>query len=74
LQDISDRLQSDLFIIPSSVHEVLVMPTNLGYDPDEISKLKNIVECVNSESVAEVDLLSYNIYLYDRITGKIIQK
>lgn len=66
---IAGCLQSDLIILPSSCHEVLVLP----YTEDvSLLDLANIVFTVNREWVAPKDILSDSIYLYRRKEKRII--
>ncbi len=63
LKGMSEDFESDLYIIPSSIHEVLVIPDpNLQMDP---SNLREIIHEVNTTSVLEEDILSDNLYRYD---------
>ena len=57
------RLGEDFFILPSSVHEVLIVPKT-----DEIndrSKLEDMVMEVNSTQLAPEEFLSDHVYEYD---------
>ncbi len=56
------RIESDLYIIPSSIHEVIAVPDN-GMDKDE---LRAIVRMINSSEVPEDEVLSENVYRYCR--------
>ncbi len=63
LKSLSEDFESDLFIIPSSIHEVLVIPDpNLQMD---VSSLKEMIHEVNATTVAEEEVLSDNLYRYD---------
>ena len=70
LQEIADKKECDLIIIPSSVHEVILMPMKNAMNSMALQNLKNIVECVNQESVGLEDILSDNVYRYDRAKGR----
>ncbi len=61
LERIRRRLGKGFYIIPSSVHEVLILPENTDYDRDSLEKL---VAEVNSTVVAPMDVLSDNVYYY----------
>ncbi len=63
LRSLSEDFESDLFIVPSSIHEVLVIPDS-GLMMDT-SNLKEIIHEVNSTTVAQEDILSDNLYRYD---------
>ena len=56
------RIESDLYILPSSIHEVIAVPDN-GMDKDE---LRAIVRMINSSEVPEDEVLSENVYRYCR--------
>ena len=62
LPRISEELGSDLYILPSSVHEVILMPKD-GQDPDE---LRRTVRRVNETEVRGEEVLTGSVYLYDR--------
>lgn len=64
----SRLLQDDFYIIPSSIHEVLLLPA--GRFPC-VPILPAIVRSVNQEQVAPEDRLSDNVYYYSRSQGRI---
>ncbi|MCF2554390.1 DUF5688 family protein [Faecalicatena contorta] len=65
LSKLAEEEQVDLFVIPSSVHEVLLFKVQ-----DDISadKLKEMVVCINRDEdiITPEDVLSDSIYLYER--------
>lgn len=63
LKSAADRLGQDFYILSSSVHEALIVPESMGMPPHE---LKEMVVKVNREGVEETEVLSDNIYFYDR--------
>ena len=64
LSKISARLDSDFMILPSSVHEVILVPVNnINVDDMEIKK---IVEEINITQVPKEEVLSDNVYYYLR--------
>ncbi|MBD5498403.1 MAG: hypothetical protein HDR11_11655 [Lachnospiraceae bacterium] len=63
LRQISECLGADLYILPSSTHEVILMPDNAGADAAEL--LKMVCE-VNRKSVLPEEFLADNVYHYDR--------
>ena len=64
---IAEALEDDLYILPSSVNEVLlVRASELEDGADE---LKEMVRDANETVVAEKDILSYNVYHYDKEHG-----
>ena len=66
LKQIADEKGKDLLITPSSVHEVIVTPMTDRYDI-----LKETLEYINNTLLRSVDILSYNVYKYDRLTNEI---
>lgn len=65
---ISEVYGENLYILPSSIHELLVLPESLDY----AERLKEIVREVNSTCLEQVELLSDNVYMYKRESGSII--
>jgi hypothetical protein len=65
LYEISCKLKSDFYILPSSVHECLITPVYLFDNPYE---LMEVVKAVNKESVKLTERLSNHVYYYDRST------
>ncbi len=61
MDDISERFGPDFYILPSSVHEVLIVPNN-GAD---LLTLENMVQEVNATQVAPDERLSDHVYVYD---------
>lgn len=68
LKRIGAYLKDDYFIVPSSVHEVIIVPY------EEISDsqyLNEMVECVNSNCVTEEEILEDHVYYYRRSKDRI---
>jgi len=63
LYDFAQKLGADLYILPSSVHEVILLPKLSMYEKDE---LVNMVKEVNTEGVAADEVLSDHVYEYNR--------
>ena len=69
LQDLADKKESNLLILPSSVNEVLLLAEEDNtLDMDSVKKM---VEDINRDYVDEEERLSDNIYIYKRETGEI---
>ena len=68
LKQMADHVQSSFYIIPSSIHEVIVV-----LDTDELTDAEGLLEMVKhvNESVATEELLADNVYYYDRESDKI---
>lgn len=68
LKAFAGLLQSDLIIIPCSLHEVLLLSANTDF---EIKGLKKIVKAANRECVMPEEFLSNSLYYYDCETDSI---
>lgn len=68
LAEIAEELQTDLYILPSSRHETIVMPANIMDRQEVLAMVKD----VNETAVLDTDFLSDNIYCYDRENKEII--
>lgn len=63
LKDFADSIGSDLIILPSSIHEVLLTP----YTPEaSFDNLSEMVTAINQHEVPAEDQLSNQVYLYTR--------
>ena len=68
MKKISDRIGSDLYILPSSIHECLVLPAGC------VENSRNLREMVHTINRAELDrdeILSDSVYYYDRKKDRI---
>lgn len=63
LEKIAYKLGGDFVIIPSSVHETIVIKTS--YDTALLSDLPSMVKQVNTTVVSSEEILSENVYYYD---------
>lgn len=60
---IADKLGCDLYILPSSIHECLIVPS---WARSDAPRLREIVKKVNDTEVRKEELLSYHVYRYSR--------
>ena len=59
-------LKENFYVIPSSVHEVIIAPVSLiGSEKDDIEMLRKMIVEVNCEEVRPEDVLSDNVFFYD---------
>ncbi len=58
---LAKKVKSNLFILPSSIHEVIAVSSEL----EDVDCLKELVRTVNVEQVSKEERLSYNVYCYD---------
>lgn len=68
IEELSSIFGRDLYILPSSIHEVLVTPDNGLY---EVEDLKKMVKEVNDTEVSSEERLSYSVYKYSRRDAEI---
>lgn len=66
LKDFSERIKSDMIVIFSSIHEVLLIPDQ---DDIDIEAVKEMVRTINSTEVGEEDFLTDEVYRYSRADG-----
>ena len=64
---IAEALEDDLYILPSSINEVLLV--RASELEDGVDELKEMVRDVNETVVSEKDILSYSVYYYDKENG-----
>ncbi len=63
IQNFSELKQTDFYILPSSIHEILLIPSGSGFYEEE---LKEMVREVNRNHVPEEDILSNEVYIYHK--------
>jgi len=63
IKDFADRIGSDLIILPSSIHEVLLIPDSSSFD---YRTFRDMVRTINAHDVAKEEILSDELYLYRR--------
>lgn len=68
LQNLSEKLQTDLYILPSSLHEVILIPVSQQID---VGELRQMVKNVNRGLVEQEERLSDTVYCFHRASGKI---
>ena len=68
LKEISQKFADSLFILPSSIHEVIIIPASYTEDANELSE---IVHDVNVSEVAQDEILSDSVYFYDQNTEQL---
>lgn len=62
MEDISEKLGGDFVVLPSSIHETIVLPMNEDMDRQA---LETMVQDVNAGQVAPEERLSDHVYMYD---------
>lgn len=66
--EFAKKLDQNLFILPSSIHEVILVPEN---NAPYVEDLKDMIRQANTTVVEEEEILSYQLYYCDRATGEI---
>lgn len=68
LKNFAKQIRADLYILPSSIHEIIIVPKEEGVNA---MLLKKIVKDVNEQNVIEEEWLSDNVYVYERVSDSI---
>lgn len=68
MKKLAERWQTDLLILPSSIHEVLLLPDD---GQNEYAFYRQMVEEVNTTQVEPEEVLSYSLYRYCREKAEI---
>ena len=66
MKSVVERVGEEFYVLPSSVHELLVVPLNMGMD---VGQLKEMVTSINASEVALEEQLSDNVYRYSTEKG-----
>lgn len=68
MKTLAEKLQCDLYILPSSIHEVILMEKKPDIVPEA---LLFMVKQINATQVEESEVLADSVYLYSREKDKI---
>lgn len=68
LKKYAELLYSDLCILPSSIHECIIVPTT---DKEDAERLQSMVREINASQVEPEEVLSDSVYCYCRETDSI---
>ena len=63
LEDIGNQINEDFYILPSSIHEVIILPVSCSLNHRDLSEM--IVE-INETQVSDEDILSDHAYYFSR--------
>lgn len=72
LKEIADTLEDDLIIIPSSIHEVLIIPSDTVKEEYTMQDFADMIVEVNETQLTDDEVLSDHAYLYLRGNDKLI--
>lgn len=67
MMKIADVFEEDMYILPSSIHECMVVPQSMG----PVEGFQKMVRDANQEAVAPEDRLSDDVYVFDSRTREI---
>lgn len=68
LHMLAEEAGENLYILPSSVHEILLMPES---EADDTKYLQDMIREVNSTQVEPEEILSDNLYYYNRLEKRV---
>lgn len=68
LERIEEILGESYYVLPSSIHEMIIVPGSMGPDKQELSEM---VKEINETQVEQEEVLSDCAYYYDREKGKL---
>ena len=66
MMELANKFKSDLIVLPSSVHEVIIVPMRDGMDIEDMTRM---VREVNSAEVKPEEVLSDHAYVFTRKNG-----
>lgn len=69
LKEIAEKWDCDICILPSSIHETILIPAGTAGSCEEISQM---VREVNQTQLSPEEILSDHVYQFNRKTGEII--
>ena len=72
LKEISIRLDDDLILIPSSIHEVLIIPASHVKEEYTMQDFAEMIEEVNETQLTDDEVLADHAYLYIKEEERII--
>jgi len=62
LKEISEKLGENYYIIPSSIHELIILPASVS---GHIENINEMISSINSEMLSAEEVLSNHAYQYD---------
>lgn len=65
MEKVSEKLDGDFFIIPSSIHELIAMPVSSEDIEEQLDHLEDSVHSCNGTVCRPEEVLSYHVYYYD---------
>ncbi|MCR5416795.1 MAG: DUF5688 family protein [Pseudobutyrivibrio sp.] len=65
LKTLATKINGDLYVIPSSIHEVIMFDSN-SVNEEFIEHIRGMISLINETQVKREDVLSNNLYLYSK--------
>lgn len=72
LKELAERLNDNLLIIPSSIHEVLIIPEKTLQEEYTLEDYKEMINEVNETQLTDDEMLSNHAYLFLKDSERII--
>lgn len=69
LKEFADKMESDLYVLPCSVHEVILIP--LEYDEEIVKRYNQMVREINNLYVEPEEVLADHAYFFSREEGSV---
>ena len=68
LEQIAKEVQDDFYLLPSSIHEFIILPKKYASDENYLSQM---VDEINHEKLDREEILSNHAYLYSSLTKEV---
>ena len=70
-EKVRGMIRGDFYILPSSIHEVILVPKSFGLEPE---RMQEMVKEINQTGVAPEEVLSDSVYYFDGEEIRIVAK
>ena len=70
-EKVRGMIRGDFYILPSSIHEVILVPESFGLEPE---RMQEMVKEINQTGVALEEVLSDSVYYFDGEEIRIVAK
>jgi len=68
LENFAKKMNDNLYILPSSIHEMIMIPASFAA---KASELREMVEEINATQVEDEEVLSDSVYFFNRMTKQL---
>lgn len=69
LEMVGDIVENDFYILPSSIHEIIILSADTGLEKAE---LETMVKEINETQLEEEEILSNHVYFFERKSKRIL--